>query len=178
MIKKYDEFLNENKFFSGYVLKEFTKNMSAEAIPVFSVVKFSDSDLEDNVTVIYDAIEGTFIVTEKLDTFTPKSFDIDKLKENYMSESTGSVKQTENVARIIALYVREGASQFETFFEKLIDIANRFSNRDKTFDELKPEFIKEVLPYEEDYEVKIAPEILTYIGFPPHTITGRKFGIS
>lgn len=177
MIKKYGEFLNESTFFGGYDLKEFTKHMSAEAVPVFSVVKFSDPDLEDCVTVIYDAIEGNFIVSEKIKSFRASSFDIDKLKENYKAESTVGVKQTENIARIIALYVREAGSEFETFFDKLIAIANRFNNHSKSFDELKPEFVKEVAPYEDDYETTLPIEILTYIGVPPHNIASRKYGL-
>lgn len=175
MIKKYGEFLNESDFFGSYDLKEFTKDMSAEAVPVFSVVKFSDPELENHVTVIYDAIEGNFIVSEKIKQFKASSFDIDRLKENYKVESTVGVKCTENIVRLIALYRREAAEEFERFFDNLIAIAN--VNCNKSFDELKPEFIKEVATYEYDYETTLPIEILKYIGMPPHSLASRKFGL-
>ena len=177
MIKKYGEFLNESTFFGGYDLQEFTKAMSAEAVPVFSVVKFTDPELENYVTVIYDALEGNFIVSEKIKSFKASSFDVDKLKENYKAETTVGVKQTESIARLIALYVREAEGNFETFFDKLIAITNRFNNHSKSFDELKPEFVKEVAPYEDDYETTLPIEILTYIGVPPHNVASRKYGL-
>ena len=177
MIKNYGEFLNESDFFGGYDLKEFTKDMSAEAVPVFSVVKFSDPELENHVTVIYDAIEGNFIVSEKIKQFKASSFDIDILKENYKVESTVGVKHTENIVKLIALYRREAAGEFEGFFDNLIAITNRFDNHNKSFDELKPAFIKEVATYEYDYETTLPIEILKYIGMPPHSLASRKFGL-
>lgn len=175
MIKKYGEFLNENSFFSGYDLKEFTKAMSAEAFPIFSVVKFSDAEIEKYITVIYDAIEGNFIVSQKI-AITSKSVDIDKISENYKVIAVFGANEAITISKIMYLFSKSGA-EHESFFDNLINIVQRFENREKTFDDLKPLFLQEVKAYEDDYEVTLDNFILEYIGMPPHNLASRKFGL-
>jgi hypothetical protein len=175
MIKKYGEFLNENSLFSGYDLKEFTKTMSAEAFPIFSVVKFSDTELEKYITVIYDATEGNFIISEKI-AITSKSVDVDKISENHKVETVNGVKEAISVSKIMYLFSK-GKAEHEVFFDRLIEIVQKFENREKTFDDLKPLFLQEVKAYEDDYEVTLDNFILEYIGMPPHNLASRKFGL-
>lgn len=176
MIKKYGEFLNESASYRvSSDATEFAKKMSATASAMFSLIEFEDEEFKKYITVIFDSLDHQFIISEKI-AITSLSVDVEKISENHKVVTASSVEEAISIAKIMYLFSKS-KGEHETFFDSLIKIVQTWENRKKTFDELKPLFVKEVKPYEDDYEVTLDNFVLEYIGMPPHNLASRKFGL-
>ena len=177
MIKKYGEFLNETTTYGSQIdLLSFLKEMPATAATLLTVLEFDDKEIEKYVTAFYNALEYTFVICEKIKTLDSKYFYYEKLKENYDLFTATSHLQAISLVHIMYMYKKNGLDN-ESFFTELVKIVDQYENVNKSFEELKPLFVKAAKAYEEEYEETLNDEILTYIGMTPHNIASRKFGL-
>jgi hypothetical protein len=177
MIKKYGEFLNETTTYGSQTdLLNFLKEMPATAATLLSVMEFNNEEIEKYVTVFYNAPEYTFIICEKVKQLDSKYFDYEKLREKYDFFTATSHLQAISHVHIMYMYKKNGLNN-ESFFTELVKIVDQYENVSKSFEDLKPLFIKAAKTYEEEYEETLDNEILAYIGMPPHGIASRKFGL-
>jgi hypothetical protein len=105
MIKKYGEFINETTTYGSQSdLLSFLKEMPATAATLLTVIEFDNKEIEKYVTVFYNALEYTFVISAKVKKLDSKLFYYEKLREDYDFYTTESYLQAISLVHIMYMY--------------------------------------------------------------------------